>query len=248
MIEFKTALLFSTVLLSIVVGTNSFGQSSQSDRNPYHLKLIQTATNYQNQVFENPEMEMVELKNSIPDIKLDIRYATANNFTGKVIYGSPRAFARKPVVEALRKIQDSLSIYNLGLKIYDSYRPYSATLRFFEVYPDTNFVASPRSGSRHNRGCAVDLTLIDKNTGEEIPMPTAFDDFSERAHPEYPNLPEKVLANRKFLFGLFTHFGFNHYPSEWWHFDFNGWDKYPLMDLSFEELSKNQYLSSIKTL
>ncbi len=242
MIKFKTAVLFSIFLISIVVGTNSFGQSSPADRNPYHLKLIQTANSYQSQVFENPEMEMVELKNSISDIKLDIRYATANNFTGKVIYGSPRAFARKPVVEALRKIQDSLSIYHLGLKIYDSYRPYSATLRFFEVYPDTNFVASPRSGSRHNRGCAVDLTLIDKNTGEEIPMPTAFDDFSERAHPDYPNLPEKVLANRKFLFGLFTHFGFKHYPSEWWHFDFNGWDKYPLMDLSFEELSKNKNL------
>lgn len=179
---------------------------------------------------------MVDVSKIIDDIALDIRYATKNNFTKQVIYTAPKAFARKPVVEALKQVQDSLAFLNLGLKIYDAYRPYAATLLFYEIYPDTNFVANPRYGSRHNRGCAIDLTLIDKNTGNEIPMPSGFDDFSEKAHPDYTNLPDTVLANRALLFSVMSHFGFTHYPSEWWHFDHIGWEDFQLMNISFEDI------------
>lgn len=206
--------------------------------NPYKLEIIQCMTDYKNLISKEPDMELIDLAKLIPNIYLDIRYATTNNFAGKIIYTKPKAFARMQVANALKKVQDSLNKLGLGLKIYDAYRPYSATLKFFEVYPDTNFVANPQFGSRHNRGCALDLTLIDLSTGKEIPMPTPFDDFTKKAHPDYPNFPEEVLKNRALLFAVLSHFGFTHYPTEWWHFDYQGWQQYPLMDLSFEELEK----------
>lgn len=200
------------------------------------MPVIQTIGEYKKQLASNPEFEMVELKAVIPSVQLDIRYATKNNFTKEIIYTLPKAYARKPVAEALAKVQDSLKHYNLGLKIYDAYRPYAATLRFYEVYPDTAFVANPQKGSRHNRGCAIDLTLVELSSGKEIPMPSGFDDFSEKAYPDYSKLSDTVLKNRAFLFSLMKHFGFNHISSEWWHFDYVDWRNYPLMDLSFEEL------------
>lgn len=198
--------------------------------------VVSSIDEYLLSVSENPDMELVDLEQSLEGIVLDIRYATSNNFTGETIYTLPKAFLRKPVSDALRNVVQTLSLHNLGLKIYDAYRPYSATVKFYEVYPDTDFVADPRYGSRHNRGCAVDVTLIDLTTKQELLMPSDFDDFSEKAHPEYMDLPEEAIANRTLLFRVMQQHGFNHYPTEWWHFDFTGWDQYPLMDLSFEEL------------
>ncbi len=97
-------------------------------------------------------------------------------------------------------------------------------------------VADPAIGSRHNRGCAVDVTLVDLSTGDELPMPAGFDEFTDRAHPKYMDMPDEVIANRTFLFSIMAHFGFTHYPTEWWHFDYEGWEDYPLIDLSFEDL------------
>lgn len=235
-IKLHLFLFVSMISFMGVITCNS--QNIKSDRNPYHLTLTQTQVAYRQQIDENPDMQMVDLAKNIKGIVLDIRYATANNFTREVIYSSPRAFVRKPVAESLQKVQDSLLHHQLGLKIYDAYRPYAASLRFYKVYPDSNFVANPRYGSRHNRGCALDITLVERNTGKEIPMPSAFDDFSAKANPEYANLPDTEIANRKFLFGIMAHFGFKPISSEWWHFDFTGWESYPLMDLSFEELDE----------
>ena len=233
----RKIILFRTlgfIVFSILLSCHT--PTKEKSRNPYNLEIISSAKSYQKQLRENPPSEMIDVSKTIDDIALDIRYATKNNFTKQVIYTEPKAFARKPVAEALKQIQDSLAFHNLGLKIYDAYRPYAATLLFYEVYPDTNFVANPRYGSRHNRGCAIDLSLIDKRTGKEIPMPSEFDDFSEKAHPDYANLPDTVIANRTFLFSVMSHFGFTHYPSEWWHFDYQGWENFPLMDLSFNDL------------
>ncbi len=234
---------FSKFILLIFIGLSAgfcFKDKPNIKRNPYNLPVVQTVDEYKRQLFGNPEFEMIDLETAIPSVNLDIRYATANNFTKEIIYTLPKAFARKPVAEALSKVQDSLKCYHLGLKIYDAYRPYSATLKFYEVYPDTAFVANPRKGSRHNRGCAIDLTLVELPSGKEIPMPSGFDNFSEKAYPNYPNLPDTILKNRAFLFGLMKHFGFNHISSEWWHFDYIGWKDYPLMDLSFEELASRK--------
>lgn len=206
-------------------------------RNPYNLPLVNSVKEYKKQVNEDATMELVDLEKVIDNVVLDIRYATANNFTGEVIYQSPKAYARKPVAAALQLVQDSLASLNLGLKIYDAYRPYAATLKFYDVYPDTDFVADPRNGSRHNRGCAVDVSLVNLATKQELAMPTAFDDFSEKAHSTYINLPEPALQNRAILIGVMAYFGFSVISTEWWHYDFNGWEKFPLMDLSFEELT-----------
>ena len=232
----KLACIFLLANLIFPLLCNS--QIKGGKQNPYLLDITQAIQAYKEQVLSNPQMRMVDLAKTIPRIRIDIRYATKNNFTREVIYTEPKAFLRKPVAEALKKVQDSLAFYKIGLKVFDAYRPYAATLRFYEVYPDTNFVANPRKGSRHNRGCAIDLTLIELATGKELPMPTPFDDFSPKANPEYTELPEPVLTNRKFLFELMAHFGFKPISTEWWHFDFSGWADYKLMDLSFKELEE----------
>lgn len=180
--------------------------------------------------------KMISLTEAGKNLKFDIRYATQNNFTKKVIYPEAAAFARKPVAKALIKANDSLLSLGYRIKVFDAYRPYQATVKFYEVYPDTDFVADPKFGSRHNRGCAIDLTLVDAKTGLEIKMPTPYDDFTKKAHPDYADLPNEIIQNRDLLINTMKHFGFTVYPSEWWHFDFNGWEKYPLMDFSFEEL------------
>ena len=126
----------------------------------------------------------------------------------------------------------------LALKIFDAYRPYSATVKFYEIYRDTNYVASPYIGSRHNRGCAVDITLVDMETGEELPMPTAYDNFTEKAHPNFEDLPANLIANRDYLIETMQQFGFKVYPTEWWHFDFNGWEQFNLLDIKFEDLKE----------
>ncbi len=195
-----------------------------------------TYSQYQKDVRENPEMELVDLEKAIPGLALDIRYATTNNFTGEVIYNLAKAYARKPVAEALAKVQSDLKKKGLELKIHDGYRPYSATVKFYEVYGDTTFVASPYQGSRHNRGCAIDLTLIDSKTKQELNMPTPYDSFQEEAFPNYPLKDKEAAGNRAMLIAAMEKRGFKVYDSEWWHFDFVGWEKFDVLDIDFEEL------------
>jgi len=171
---------------------------------------------------------------------LDIRYATTNNFTGEKIYSIAKAYARKPVAEALKKIQADLKSQGLGIKIFDAYRPYKATVKFYEVYGDTTYVASPYKGSRHNRGCALDLTLIDLKTGKELKMPTGYDSFSKDAWPTSPVKDPEALKNRTLLINVMEKHGFRVNSSEWWHFDFIGWKKFEVLDIDFEELQNKK--------
>lgn len=209
--------------------------SSLLAQNKYGLTAMQLAE-YKASVTQNPDHELVNLEKFIPGVVLDIRYATTNNFTGEKIYNLARAYARKPVAEALKKIQADLKPKGLGLKIFDGYRPYSATVKFYEVYRDTTYVASPYKGSRHNRGCALDLTLIDLKTGKELPMPTEWDSFKKEAWPSTPVADPQIRANRKLLIDTMEKHGFKVNSSEWWHFDFVGWQKFAVMDIDFEEL------------
>ncbi|UTW61915.1 M15 family metallopeptidase [bacterium SCSIO 12741] len=195
---------------------------------------------YQQQVSDKPNHQLVDLYQAHGDLKFDIRYATDSNFAGKTYYPFPGAFARKPVSDALKKVSSHLKDLGYGLLIYDAYRPYSVTVAFYETYPDTTYVASPYFGSRHNRGAAVDLTLFDLSTGKAIDMGTPYDDFTEKAHPDYLDLPEEVLKNRQVLMDAMDLGGFDVYPSEWWHYDFRGWKEFPLLNVSFEELRENE--------
>ncbi len=198
-----------------------------------------TYADYQEQVKKNPDKELVDLEKFIPGIVLDIRYATTNNFTGEQIYNLPRAYARKPVAEALKRAQKEFARHGVGIKIYDAYRPYRATVKFYEVYRDTTYVASPYKGSRHNRGCAIDMTLVDLNTGNELKMPTAYDAFTRDAWPSTPVNDPLVRKNRDLLISVMHKHGFKVNASEWWHFDFTGWEKFEILDIAFEELEKN---------
>jgi len=206
--------------------------------NPYHLRILSDINTYTRIISRDSLKKLVDLQQYVPGIQLDIRYATSNNFTHKKIYTSAKAYARLPVARALAGVQKELNSKGLGLKLYDAYRPYAATLLFYETIKDTIFVAAPWKGSRHNRGCAVDVSLIDQKTGKELDMPTPFDDFTKKASPVYSDLPSDVLKNRQILTDAMSRWGFSVYPSEWWHFDYKGWDKYELIDLSFEELEQ----------
>lgn len=199
------------------------------------------ATNYQEYketVKSDPKKELIDLEKFIPDLVLDIRYATTNNFTGEQIYNIAKAYARKPVAEALKKIQGELKQKGLGIKIFDAYRPYKATVKFYEVYKDTTYVASPYRGSRHNRGCALDLTLIDLKTKQELKMPTEYDSFRKEAWPSTPVSDPLIRKNRAMLIEVMEKYGFKVNGSEWWHYDFKGWKNYEVLNIDFEELEK----------
>ncbi len=206
-----------------------------------HYKYIDSSKvmgldSYLKQIKSTPDSRLVEIKHYIPTISIDIRYATTNNFMHRQMYAQARAFARLPVVFALKQVEADLRSRGLGLKIFDAYRPYSVTVKFYEMARDTNFVADPRKGSKHNRGCAIDLTLIDLKTGRELDMPTGFDSFSKQAAADYPDLPRQQLANRQLLKNVMQAHGFTVVPTEWWHYDFNDWMSFPLLDIPFTEI------------
>lgn len=224
-------------LLFILLISISFSSCAQKNaQNPYGLKVVNDFEAYQATIKSNPNNELVEIKKVIPSVVLDIRYATKNNFMKQVMYKQGKAFARKPVVEHLKKIQSILNKKGYGLKIFDAYRPYQITVAFWQKASDKNFVANPAKGSKHNRGCAVDLTIIDLKTGKDIPMPTPYDSFEAAAAPHYDKLPAKIKENRDFLISTMQLNGFKVIYNEWWHFDFNGWQNYDLMDIPFEKL------------
>jgi D-alanyl-D-alanine dipeptidase len=210
--------------------------AQQHKQNPYGLTIVNDYKAYKAHYKTHPDNELIEIKKAIPSIVLDIRYATKNNFMQQVMYKQARAFARKPVVEHLKKIQEILKAQGYGLKIFDAYRPYAITLAFWEKASDKNFVANPAKGSKHNRGCAVDLTIIDLKTGKDVPMPTPYDSFAAEASPHFEKLSPEIIKNRDFLIATMQANGFKVIYNEWWHFDFNGWQDYDLMDIPFEKL------------
>lgn len=167
-------------------------------------------------------------------ILTDVRYATPNNFTGQILYKSDKVYLRKVVAESLSNAHKSLMRnYALRLKVFDGYRPLSIQKIMWEVMPDDRYVADPAKGSRHNRGAAVDLTVVDV-TGKEIDMGTPYDDFSEKSHIDYKKLSKNALIYREILRSTMEKFGFEAMSSEWWHFDFIGWSKFPIMDVEIE--------------
>jgi D-alanyl-D-alanine dipeptidase len=194
---------------------------------------------YRASVKANPQKELVDLE-KVPGLVLDIRYATNNNFTKQKIYNLAKAYARKPVAEALQKIQVELKAQKLAIKIFDAYRPYKATVKFYEIYKDTTYVASPYRGSRHNRGCALDLTIINLDTGEELKMPTPYDSFRKAAWPSTPVADPEIRKNRALLISVMEKYGFKVNGSEWWHYDFKGWRNYEVLDIDFEEFEQNK--------
>ena len=177
--------------------------------------------------------DVVELIRLDSTIRLDIRYATENNFMKRRMYDTARAFLQRPAAEAVVRIHRKLKNLGVGLLIFDAYRPWSVTRQFWEETPPSQraFVADPKLGSRHNRGCAVDLSLYDLRTGREIQMPSAFDEFTSRASPKYAGGTSEQRKWRDLLRSAMEAGGFSVDPGEWWHFDYRDWRLYPVMDV-----------------
>ena len=184
----------------------------------------------------NTNNDLVQIVSINPKIKLDIRYATTNNITGIILYASDRCYLRKSTALKLNNVQNELEKQGLGLKIFDGYRPRAIQYKLWDACPDKNYVADPKNGSRHNRGAAVDLTLIDTVTGEELEMPSGFDEMNERAHRTYETMTSLAAKNCKLLEDIMVKYGFIPLPTEWWHFDDEHWQEYDLLDIPTEQL------------
>ena len=184
------------------------------------------------------EAELVRLTDLEPSIRLDIRYATTNNFTGAQFYERPEAFLQRPAAEAVVRAHRRLEAQGLGLLIHDAYRPWYVTKMFWDATPDElkTFVANPASGSRHNRGCAVDLTLYDRSSGEAIEMVAGYDEFSPRSFPLYPGGTARQRWYRQLLRETMEAEGFEVYQYEWWHFDYQDWRQYRIGNQDFSQV------------
>jgi D-alanyl-D-alanine dipeptidase len=186
--------------------------------------------------FRKPDL--VELTTLDPTIKLDIRYATTNDFLGTPLYTQARAFLQRPAAEALLRAHRELEAKGYGLIIHDGYRPWYVTKIFWDATPNDKkiFVANPAEGSRHNRGCAVDLSLYDLKTGKEVKMPSGYDEMTDRAYANYAGGTPEERARRALLKQAMEKQGFTVNPTEWWHFDYKDWKQYPILNVKFEDL------------
>jgi zinc D-Ala-D-Ala dipeptidase len=186
--------------------------------------------------FRKPDL--VELIKLDPTIKLDIRYATSNNFLGRPVYTEARAFLQRPAAESLVRANKAIRRKGYGLIIHDGYRPWSVTKTFWDATPDDKkqFVADPSQGSRHNRGCAVDLSLFDLKTGKEVVMPSGYDEMTERSHINYTGGTDEQRRLRDILRAAMEVEGFAVYEPEWWHYDYKDWKEYPIQNIQFSEI------------
>lgn len=197
-------------------------------------------SDYKKQVKTDPAKKMIELRELAPDIVYDLRYAGTNNFMHRMMYPASTSFTflRQPAAQALQKVQDELKGKGLGIKIFDAYRPYSVTVKFWELVKDENYVAHPARGSGHNRGTAVDLTIVRLPSGTELAMGTGFDNFSDTAHHGFTRLPAEILRNRQMLKTLMEKQGFRAYEKEWWHYSWPEAARFELLDIGFNKLKK----------
>lgn len=204
----------------------------------YGVPVINKLADYQLTVHNDSAKKMTELRQLIPGLVYDLRYATTNNFTHLQLYvpAPNHTFLRLPAARALAAVQKELNGQGYGLKIFDAYRPYDVTVKFWELIKDERYVANPSRGSGHNRGLAVDLTLIDLKSHRELDMGTGFDNFSDTAHQDFTALPADVLEHRRLLTGVMEKHGFTKLDTEWWHFFWNNDRGYEVLDISFDEL------------
>jgi zinc D-Ala-D-Ala dipeptidase len=206
------------------------------------LLLLSYSLAYSQQPPQEPgpfrKPELVELTKADPTIKLDVRYATKNNFLGRPVYKQARAFLQRPAAAALVRVNQSLRRQGFGLIVFDGYRPWSVTKVFWDATPEDRkvFVADPSKGSRHNRGCAVDLSMFDLTTGATVQMPSEYDEFTERAHINYECATPESKRLRGILRAAMEAEGFAVYEPEWWHYDFKDWQEYPIMNVKFSDV------------
>lgn len=182
--------------------------------------------------------DLADLERAVPDVRLEIRYATSNNFLGTPVYEQARAFLQRPAADALARVARAVRREGYGLLVFDAYRPWYVTKIFWDATPDDKkqFVANPAEGSRHNRGCAVDLALYDLKTGQAVSMPSGYDEMTERAYADYPGGTDAERHHRASLRRAMEAENFTVYPYEWWHYDYRDWKLYGIGNAPFEKL------------
>ncbi len=233
--RFQLSLIFTFVFILQISGT----AAQDTILNKYGLWVINSPAVLQKTVEHNPAKAMVDLKKAIPGLQLDLRYATANNFMQRKFYPKINTtYLRKAAADSLAVIQKELLKKGLTLKIFDAYRPYSVTEKLWEPVKDDRYAADPKKGSGHNRGIAVDLTIVDLKTKAEVDMGTSFDNFSDTAHHAFTGLPKEILQNRLLLKNIMEKHGFKPLDTEWWHYYLPNTAFYELLDLDFKQLKK----------
>ena len=233
-------LFFATLLL---------GQTStDASRQNFHITPLKPVEELRREAMQaqppaeqgKRKSELVEVKKVDPTVKLDIRYASDNNFMQTPFYSQARAFLQRPVAQALAAADRELHKHGYGILIHDAYRPWYVTKMFWDATPDDKkkFVADPAKGSMHNRGCAADVSLYDRKTGKEVPMPSGYDEMSERSYPNYSGGTADERARRDLLREVMEKNHFTVYEFEWWHFDFQDCTAWPIGNVAFEKLGK----------
>jgi len=229
---------FLTVCL-ISVATVDFAQVVTPPLSKYGIPVIKDVAMYDATVKADSNKQMVELKSLIPGLVYDLKYAGDKNFMRRNMYPAKTnyTFLRLPAAKALAQVQKELNEKGMGLKIFDAYRPYSVTEKFWEMVLNEKYVADPKKGSGHNRGIAVDLTVIYTHNGKDLQMPTGFDNFSDTAHHNFMNIPFDALQNRKMLKDIMEKYGFKMFDTEWWHYSWPDEKNYfEAMDVPFSDL------------
>ncbi len=230
--------LISTIIAMLFIFAANTVAGQEPMLNKYGLFIVKNKKELKAEIAKDSGMAMIDLKKGIPGIVIDLKYCGTDNFMKQRLYpsGLSTTYLRQPAANALQKVQEALNTKGMGLKIWDAYRPYSVTEKMWEPVKDDRYAANPQYGSGHNRGIAVDLTIINLNTGQELDMGTGFDHFSDTAHSNFKDLSPTVLSNRKLLKDLMEENGFKVLDTEWWHFYLPDSKKYALMDVSFRQL------------
>lgn len=238
--KIRIRLQFLKICLTlIVIPISAFAQDTT--KNKYGLWVIHSTSDLNKIIQSNPSKAMVDIKRNIPYLVIDLRYAGIHNFMGCALYPpSGTTYLRKVAADSLQAVQKELKLNGLGLKIFDAYRPYSVTEKMWERVQDDRYAADPKYGSGHNRGTAVDLTIIDLKTKIELEMGTGFDNFSDTAHHDFILLPEAVIQNRKLLKSSMEKHGFKSLDTEWWHYSLVNAKDFELLNLSFKDLEAKQ--------
>jgi zinc D-Ala-D-Ala dipeptidase len=234
----QNQLKFFTLTVLIITLQSCGLTGNNASKSASGLRIISDEKSYMSETQIDSDNTLVYLTNYLQPLTVDWRYATTDNFTKQVLYTNPEAFLRLPAAKALQAINEELKQKNVGIKLYDAYRPYRVTQKMWDIVPDERYAANPAKGSGHNRGIAVDLTLVDLSTGKDLAMPTGYDDFSEKAHHDYMQLDAEIITNRNLLRSVMEKHGFKALETEWWHYYWNDGKIYSLMNFDFEQLRK----------
>lgn len=232
-------LQISVVISIFQFTTFNYAHAQSKILNKYGLIVIKDIKILQKEIALDSNKRMVNLHTIMPDLQLDLKYATIHNFMDEKLYPTLHTtFLRKPVADSLEKVVEYLKNQNLTIKIFDAYRPYSVTEKMWDKVKDDRYAADPSRGSGHNRGVAIDLTLINLQSKKELSMGTDFDNFSDTAHSDFKDLPPEEVRNRDILKNAMEKFGFLQLSTEWWHFYLPNSSQYELLDISFSDLKK----------